>query len=55
MFVGRYTAQDIAVFAREASLSKVFTLGPESFPRPVSTGEENWFVDFFAPVSVDMT
>lgn len=50
MFLGRYTAQDIAVFARETSSSKVFTLGPENFPSPVTTGEENWFVDFFAPV-----
>ncbi|XP_028393271.1 dnaJ homolog subfamily C member 10-like [Dendronephthya gigantea] len=46
---GRYTAQDIAVFARETISSKVFTLGPESFPSPVTTGEETWFVDFFAP------
>jgi hypothetical protein len=49
-FLGRYTAQDIAVFARDTSSSKVFTLGPDSFPSPVTTGEENWFVDFFAPV-----
>ena len=49
-FLGRYTAQDIAVFARDTSTSNVFTLGPENFPSPVTTGEENWFVDFFAPV-----
>ena len=50
IFLGRYTAQDIAVFARDTFTSKVFTLGPENFPNPVTTGEDNWFVDFFAPV-----
>ena len=50
IIVGRYTAQDIAVFARDTFTSKVFTLGPESFPNPVTAGEDNWFVDFFAPV-----
>ena len=49
--LGRYTALDIAVFARETSSSNVFTLGPDSFPHPVTSGDKNWFMDFFAPVS----
>eukprot|EP00794_Sanderia_malayensis_P017549 gene17549-19299_t len=45
---GRLTAHDIAVFARESSASNVRALTPEDFP-DVTTGDKNFFIDFFAP------
>ena len=51
MSVGRYTAHDIAVFAKESATSKVQTLGPEDFPNHVIKPNHPFFVDFFAPVS----
>ena len=49
--VGRYTAHDIAVFARESLTSNVRTLEPDDFPQVVMSAHEQWFIDFFAPVS----
>ena len=46
---GRYSAHDIANFARESAVSNVITLGPNDFPGVVDS-KEDWFIDFFAPV-----
>lgn len=47
---GRYNAHDIVNFAKESASSNVRVLNPEDFPR-ILEKKENWFVDFFAPVS----
>lgn len=50
---GRLQAQDIAVFAREATSAPHFRiLTPHEFPRVLaeSSGQAStWFVDFYAP------
>lgn len=48
---GRFTAHDIAVFAKESASSSVQTLGPEDFPAKITKPNHPFFVDFFAPVS----
>ncbi|KAK3753323.1 hypothetical protein QZH41_015263 [Actinostola sp. cb2023] len=45
---GRFTAHDIAVFAKESASANVQTLGPDDFPG-VITPNRPFFVDFFAP------
>jgi len=45
---GRYSAHDIANFARESAVSNVVTLVPSDFPGVVDSNED-WFIDFFAP------
>ncbi|KAJ7354834.1 DnaJ sub C member 10 [Desmophyllum pertusum] len=49
---GRFTAHDIAVFAKESASSSVQTLGPEDFPAKVNQPEHPFFVDFFAPYNI---
>lgn len=46
---GRFTAHDIAVFAKESASSSVQTLGPDDFPAKVTQPNLPFFVDFFAP------
>lgn len=46
---GRFTAHDIAVFAKESASSSVQTLGPEDFPAKITKPNQPFFVDFFAP------
>ncbi|XP_029214585.2 dnaJ homolog subfamily C member 10-like [Acropora millepora] len=46
---GRFTAHDIAVFAKESASSSVQTLGPDDFPAKISKPDLPFFVDFFAP------
>ncbi|PFX28948.1 DnaJ-like subfamily C member 10 [Stylophora pistillata] len=46
---GRFTAHDIAVFAKESASSSVQTLGPEDFPAKITKPNHPFFVDFFAP------
>ena len=49
--VGRYNAHDIANFVKESDSSNVRVLHPENFPK-LTELKENWFIDFFAPVSL---
>ncbi|KAK2560566.1 DnaJ-like protein subfamily C member 10 [Acropora cervicornis] len=46
---GRFTAHDIAVFAKESASSSVQTLCPDDFPAKISKPDLPFFVDFFAP------
>ena len=46
---GRQLAHDIANFAKDSASTPVRVLGPADFPKPVTAGEEPWFVDFYAP------
>ncbi|XP_048578142.1 dnaJ homolog subfamily C member 10 isoform X2 [Nematostella vectensis] len=46
---GRFTAHDIALFAKESVSSNVHALGPEDFPSSVISPSRPFFVDFFAP------
>ena len=48
LIIGRFTAHDIAVFARESSTSNVCALTPDDFPT-VMHDSKNYFIDFFAP------
>ena len=50
IWTGRFTAHDIAVFAKESASSSVQTLGPDDFPAKVTQPDLPFFVDFFAPV-----
>lgn len=45
---GRFSAHDIAVFAKESSTSNVRALTPEDFPG-VMHDDNRYFIDFFAP------
>jgi len=45
---GRFTAHDIAVFAKESSTSNVCALTPQDFP-DVMHDNRRYFIDFFAP------
>ena len=53
---GRATAHDVSAFARDSAGTKLVSLGPDDFnPSKVGPGSrEPWFVDFFAPVSINV-